>query len=536
MIPGRAAALAAVLSLGSGLAAAEMVFVKDGAAVAVNAIGPVWQTREGALECAGQNTIAHRLLAGSGLGQGDFTIRARLAVVKLANSSAALVLGEDTFLGFAGGHGKVFVTGPWFGNASGKPIGEPTDFMKDGTPFELACSRQGDELTVAIDGREVYRQKPFHAGPVPCFGFTPVRATLRVESFTASGTAAPYQAPTVFVAKPPVLCAAATALPQLPMGPFVRLGDGTILTVDEHTVLTSGDAGRTWQKGAALFAKPEAFATRPERALLCSREGVLLLIFLNQPELRYAWDKEANAPLPEMRLPSYCLRSEDGGKSWSEPIRLYNGWCGAIRDIIQTDSGAIVVPGQELLLQEGRHCTRAYVSRDLGKTWTYGQVLDIGGRGDHAGAVEATLVQLRDRRIRMLIRSSHGCFYDAWSTDDGATWSAPERSRIEASGAPGMLKRLADGRLVLAWNPLYLAGTTTRQQRTELAVAFSRDEGETWTPSAVLARNADGNVNNANRVAYPYLYEPRPGYLWVTSMQGGLRCGVAVADLEAAVR
>lgn len=515
--------------------AADMLFVEAGQPVDVSVLGPAWETRDGALTCKGQNSIAHRLLAGKGLGAGNFVVEARLSLDGLARSAAAFVLGEKTFFGFAGGHGKVFITGPWFDNARGTPIGNPGDFMTDGHPFDFVVERKDDLLTIAIDGKELYRQKGFRTGAIHCFGFTPVRATMRIESFRARGTPAEFKKPYVFVKRPPVLHGDATALPQLPQGPFVRLGDDRIMTVDATHVLTSADQGKTWQQGSSLFEDPDAYRVRPERALLRSREGVVLLFFLNEAEKHYAWDRKTNTPLPGMTLPTYCLRSEDDGKTWSAPILLYDGWCGALRDAIQTQAGTIVVPGQELLMKEGRHCTRPYYSLDLGRTWHTCEVLDIGGRGDHAGAIEPTLIQLRNGHIRMLIRSYHGHFYESWSTDDGRTWSDPEPSSIQASGAPGILTRLQDGDLVLIWNRLYLSGTTTKQHRTELSIAFSADDGVTWSDPVVLATNADGTRNNANRVAYPYVFEVRPGYLWVTSMQGELRCGVAVQDLWKAV-
>lgn len=528
---GQCVTLGTVLMMTVGSVAEEMVFVEAGHAVNVEVVGPEWQTLDGALSCQGQNSIAHRLLAGKGLGEGDFVVEARLALDGLARSAAAFVLGEKTFFGFAGGHGEVFITGPWFNNARGTPLGDPRAFMEDGRPFDFACERAGDVLRITIDGTEVYRQQGFRTGPISSFGFTPVRATMRIESFRATGVPGPFETPYVFVRRPPILHENATALPRLPMGPFIRLDDGRLLTVDTKHVQTSADEGATWEPGAALFANPDDYSVRPERALLRTREGVILLFFLNEAEKHYAWDKEKNAPLPEMRLPTYCVRSDDDGATWSAPILLYDGWCGALRDAIQTHAGTIVVPGQELLMDEGRHCTRPYYSTDLGTSWQTCAVLDIGGRGDHAGAIEPTLMQLRNGDIRMLIRSYHGHFYESWSKDDGRTWSDPAPSPIQASGAPGIMTRLSDGNIVLIWNRLFLAGTETKQHRTELSIAFSDDEGATWSPPVVLATNADGTRNNANRVAYPYVFEARPGYLWVTSMQGGLRCGVSVRDV-----
>jgi hypothetical protein len=337
--------------------------------------------------------------------------------------------------------------------------------------------------------------------------------------------------PYVFVAKKPILHPKAEDLPRLPQGPFVRLADGAILTFDEHHALISRDEGASWQKHAPLFQDPKAFKTRPERAIIRTREGVLVALFLNDAELVYKWDRETNLPLPGMTLPTYCIRSEDGGKTWCEPIQLYSGWCGAVRDIIQTDAGTLLVPGQELMMKEGRHCIRPYRSTDLGRTWTTQNTLDIGGQGDHAGAVEPTLIQLEDKRVRMLIRSYHGHFYESWSEDDGKTWDGPTPSTIKASGAPAILERLSDGRLALVWNRLYLDGTETKQERTELSLALSDDDGKTWGKPVVVATNADGTRNNGNRVAYPYLFEPKPGTVWITSMQGNLRCQVRLADL-----
>jgi lysophospholipase L1-like esterase len=60
-----------------------------------------------------------------------------------------------------------------------------------------------------------------------------------------------------------------------------------------------------------------------------------------------------------------------------------------------------------------------------------------------------------------------------------------------------------------------------------LSLAFSDDEARTWSkPVIVAADYAPGG-----RVSYPYLYESKPGELWITTMQGGLRMKVHVGDL-----
>ena len=44
------------------------------------------------------------------------------------------------------------------------------------------------------------------------------------------------------------------------------------------------------------------------------------------------------------------------------------------------------------------------------------------------------------------------------------------------------------------------------------------------------------NYVPGGRVSYPYLYERKPGELWITTMQGGLRMKINVADLGAGER
>ena len=311
-----------------------------------------------------------------------------------------------------------------------------------------------------------------------------------------------------------------TAIPDLPHGPFVRLADGGIMGVDENSAIVTHDDGKTWQS-RPIFKSDKNFKIRPERAMMRTKAGTIVLIFANDAVLKYSWDKKKNVPLPDMHLPSYSIRSTDEGRTWTDLTLLDDGWCGCIQDIIQTTDGKIIVPGQEMLFDEGRHATMPYVSTDEGKTWQRTRYLDIGGRGDHAGAIEGTLEQLRDGKIRMLLRSYHGFFYDSFSADGGLTWTDPKPSSIKTTGSPGKMKRLASGRLMLLHNAPGTGGFARREQ---LSLCLSDDDGQTWSPPQVIATNKGG------RVSYPHLFEHSPGLLWITTMQGALRVSLEEAD------
>ena len=315
-------------------------------------------------------------------------------------------------------------------------------------------------------------------------------------------------------------------LPTSLMGPFVRLGDGSVLAVDEGRALQSEDDGKTWS-ARPLFAKPEKYQCRAERTVLRTREGTLILAFMNTRELVFRWDQAQGGPQPGCRLPVYVTRSTDDGNTWHEPELIQDGYCGALRSMIQLRGGRVVLGCQEAVSDPGRHVSCTYASDDEGKTWKRSNVIDLGkygGYGDHGGGIEPTLAQLRDGRLWMLIRTYRGCFSEAYSDDEGLTWKDVRPSEIEASGSPGQLRRLHSGRLVLFWNR-FIDKAKRTGRREQLSMAFSEDDGRTWTEPVVVGYDPmqPGDKEPEHRLSYPHVYEHVPGELWVTTMQGPLR-------------
>lgn len=328
-------------------------------------------------------------------------------------------------------------------------------------------------------------------------------------------------------------------LPGLPMGPFVRLGDGKVLTVDTAlSAIESPDEGKTWES-RPILADPAKYAIRPERAILRTPSGVVILAFANDKEKAgWKWDT-AISDSPGARLPTYAVRSPDDGKTWETPQKLHDDWTGAIRDMIQTDDGAVVFTSMMMRHDPGRHSVLTYSSPDEGRSWRRSNVIDRGGVGHHAGVTEATIEQLKDGRIWMLMRTNWKTFWEAYSTDEGVTWTSIAPTKIDASSAPGLLVRLESGRLILVWNRYHPEGQTSfplsggdnqwsevpvSNHRLELSIMFSDDDGKNWTDPAVIARNKKGWI------AYPYLFEASPGELWITTMQGGLRARLCEED------
>ncbi|MBT7164720.1 MAG: hypothetical protein HN904_18210 [Victivallales bacterium] len=63
--------------------------------------------------------------------------------------------------------------------------------------------------------------------------------------------------------------------------------------------------------------------------------------------------------------------------------------------------------------------------------------------------------------------------------------------------------------------------------REELVIAFSADDGRSWSTPTVIAKQ------NGQWLAYPYVFEPNPGEIWITTMQGTVRARLQEADFLA---
>ena len=138
----------------------------------------------------------------------------------------------------------------------------------------------------------------------------------------------------------------------------------------------------------------------------------------------------------------------------------------------------------------------------------------------------------------MLMRTAWGRFWEAYSSDSGASWKHFNATEIKASTAPGLLKRLASGRLILVYNQLYPEGKDSFRlsggkgqwsevpavnHRQELSMMFSDDDGKSWTDPVVIGRTEKD-------ISYPYLFEINPGEIWLTTWRGELKCKLFEKD------
>jgi len=140
----------------------------------------------------------------------------------------------------------------------------------------------------------------------------------------------------------------------------------------------------------------------------------------------------------------------------------------------------------------------AYYSDNNGKSWKRSNQVKVpdhepggfhqGRRWNH-GAVEPTIIELKNGVLWMLIRTAQDNHYESFSEDGGETWSGPTPSRFYGTITMPTFQRLSSGKIVLLWSnttPLpeldhqggYWEDVFTN--RDAIHAAISDDEGKTW--------------------------------------------------------
>ena len=175
-------------------------------------------------------------------------------------------------------------------------------------------------------------------------------------------------------------------------------------------------------------------------------------------------------------------RSSDEGRTWTLPqplspdpgVHLINA-----DHISRLRDGRIILPtfwSPRYGVGDHYHAF-CYYSDDDAATWQASvQRVDLPKRG----AEEPAIVELNDGTLLMMMRTSLGRTYRAWSTDRGQNWSDPEPTELAAPAAANCLKRRPGGELLFIWNHNYEPDHHHSGRRNPLSSAISRDEGRSW--------------------------------------------------------
>ena len=157
------------------------------------------------------------------------------------------------------------------------------------------------------------------------------------------------------------------------------------------------------------------------------------------------------------------------------------------------DAKRLLIPGH------GGGCYTWY-SDDQGATWQQSNKINspahqpggvhLGTRWNH-GMVEATIVELKNKKLWLIARTAQDQHYQSFSDDFGKTWSPAEPSRFWGTITMPTIHRLDDGRLLFLWSnttPLpevkrehQGGGEDVFTNRDTIHAAISADDGKTWS-------------------------------------------------------
>ena len=275
----------------------------------------------------------------------------------------------------------------------------------------------------------------------------------------------------------------------------VWFSGGTHEPQPENTVyLTySDDDAQTWAP-LSVMAEPRDGARAFDPTLWLDPTGCLWLIFnRGNPEKRIHDVHARRCAAPDAPVPAWGAEYRLGFDEVPFSFRMNKP--------IVLSTGEWVLPvthdSQECRewFARDRQVQGVAISADQGRSWRL-----HGAVQAPPWALENMIVELRDGRLWMLIRTSAGVLWESFSTDRGRTWSAGAATTIASPGSRFFIRRLASGRLLLVSHYKFTG-------RSHLTALLSPDEGRTWQEGLVL----DAREN----VSYPDGFQAPDALIWI---------------------
>ena len=244
---------------------------------------------------------------------------------------------------------------------------------------------------------------------------------------------------------------------------IARTKRGELLAVfsgdrDEHVcpwgkthLVRSGDDGETWSRPVIIRDSP---LDDRDAGIIETARGTLLVSWFTsvafESDVRY---REHAAGIPaETRkrfLGNWVMRSEDGGRSWEDPVRVN---ASAPHGPVQLRDGRILYLGTGRL--DGERTIVAEESADDGRTWKVIGTVSHPPETAHRGLGEPHLAETAGGRLVGLFRvggedMSGRFLYQADSEDGGRTWTPARVAPM--LGFPPHLIPLRDGLLLVVY-------------------------------------------------------------------------------------
>jgi sialidase-1 len=268
----------------------------------------------------------------------------------------------------------------------------------------------------------------------------------------------------------------------------------------------SVDGGKSWEPMKIIMDMKE-WGGRPEKENGIGDPSVLVdpetntiwvaaLWLHGKPDTR-AWNSSAPGMSPEETGQLVLVKSEDDGKTWSEPINITSQvkkpewqliFNGPGKGISMQD-GTLVFAAQFKDKEKMPHSTIIY-SKDKGETWHV-------GTGAKSNTTEAQVVELKDGSLMLNMRDNRGGARSVAVTKDlGKTWEVHPSSR-KALPEPVCMASIIThdaGQYAREEAPLlFFSNPATTDGRYNITVKASTDDGMSWPEKHHLLLDAKRN-------------------------------------------
>ncbi len=336
--------------------------------------------------------------------------------------------------------------------------------------------------------------------------------------------------------------------------------DGHICPFGRVEMIRSKDYGKTWSSPEILIDSP---LDDRDAGILETDKGTLLATWftstawqkyfnlaVNDPNKikEYGWDDKTfdrwekadknmlskNCPYPEMQkymqrtehgdkslpYPQWLIRSEDKGKSWSQP---YQAPLMAPNGPILTQDNRLLWAGKKEppLTGEKKAVIAVAESFDDGKSWEIiGHIPAMEGHNPNLYH-ELHIIDCSTSHLVAQIRNHNDTYNNEIlqtdSFDGGKTWSVPRS--IGLWGFPTHLLKTPDGRLLMTYS--YRGSMRKPADKNRIYVCVSDDCGQTWSQPKLIADDiahvdfgypTTTILPNGNYITIWYQYFPENGF------------------------
>ena|SRR5699024_9700869 len=204
-----------------------------------------------------------------------------------------------------------------------------------------------------------------------------------------------------------------------------------------------------------------------------------------------AWNASSAGLEPSETGQFVLVKSEDDGKTWSDPINITEQiknreWQLLLQGPgkgITMSNGTLVFPAQFKDENNIPHSTIVY-SKDHGESW------DIG-TGAKPNTTEAQVVELSDGSLMLNMRDNRGGSRSVYTTDDlGQTWDKHPTSRdalIEPISQASIIQFPASEGATDEW--LLFSNPHNTEDRRDMTIQLSTDDGMSWPEDQQILLN-----------------------------------------------